>query len=62
MSSSLIARLNSLFVLTTQFHDVRQEHVVLSLCVHLSCYTHQVALIQREFALCLQTNYELQSH
>ena len=28
----------------TQFHDVRQEHVVLSLCVHLSCFAHQVAL------------------
>ena len=47
----------------TQFHDVRQEHVVLLLCVHLSCYTHQVALIHREFAQhgCFQINYELQS-
>ena len=28
-----------------QLHEVLQEHVVLSLCVHLSCYAHQVALI-----------------
>ena len=42
----------------TQFHDVLQEHVVLSLCVHLSYYAHQVALIHREFAQhgCFQTD------
>ena len=34
-----------------------------SLCVLLSCYAHQVALIHREFAQhgCFQTDYELQS-
>ena len=46
-----------------QCHDVLHEHIVLSLCVLLSCYAHQVALIHREFAQhgCFQTNYELQS-
>ena len=45
----------------TQFHDVLQEHVFLSLCVHLSCYAHQVALIYREFAqhACFQTRHQV---
>ena len=45
----------------TQFHDVRQEHVVLSLCVHLSCFAQQVALFRRELAQhgCFQTDYQV---
>ena len=35
----------------TQFHDVLHEHVVLSLCVLLSCYAHQVALIDHGLVL-----------
>ena len=45
----------------TQFHDVLQEHVFLSLCVHLSCYAHQVGMIYREFAqhACFQTRHQV---
>ena len=41
----------------TQCHDFLQEQFVLSLCVHLSCFAQQVALIHREFAQhgCFQT-------
>ena len=45
----------------TQSHDCVQEQIVLSLCVHLSYYAHQVAVIHREFAQhgCLQTDYQV---
>ena len=45
----------------TQCHDCLQEQIVLSLCVHLSCFAHLVALIHREFAQhgCFQTDYQV---
>ena len=43
----------------TQRHDFLQEQIVLSLCVHLSCFAQQVALFHREHAKdgCFQTVY-----
>ena len=48
---------------TTQFHDVLREHIVLSLCVHLNCYTQLVALIHCECAQhgCFHTDCERMS-
>ena len=45
----------------TQCHGCVQEQNVLSLCVHLSCYAHQVAQIHREFAQHggFQTDYQV---
>ena len=34
----------------TQFHNVRQENVILLLCVFLNCHAQKVVLIHREFA------------
>ena len=57
MFPSLIARLNSLSVLNDAMSRLLQEQIVLSLCVHLSCFTQQVALFHREHAKhgCFQT-------
>ena len=58
----MISRLNSLSVLSNAISRCTSGACCcLIVCVLLSCYAHQVALIDREFAQlgCFQTDYEL---